>query len=58
MLNYNLTRLTPTALDVQIQFNEPQSITQSKVEPDVLKVDFKMSGLFIDKNDYQTFEED
>lgn len=49
--------MTPRALDVQILFNAPSNITLSRVEPDILKVDFKMSDLFIDETDFQTFED-
>lgn len=57
LLKYNLTRLTPTALDIQIIFKEPQSITLSRVEPDLIQVEFKLSAIFMDKQDFKTFEE-
>ena len=38
--DYKLTRMTETAMDVQIDFNMPGQITRSKIEPDILQIAF------------------
>lgn len=38
--DYKLTRMTETAMDVQIDFNMPGKITRSKIEPDILQIAF------------------
>ena len=52
--DYWLTRLSKTTFDVQIDFKEPDQISRSKTEPDVLHVMFTEQGskFFIDSDDF------
>ena len=46
---YNLTRLTDTAMDVQIEFEYPNALATSQSDPDSLKIGFKNAAFFIDR---------
>lgn len=54
---YNLTRLTETAMDIQVKFIKPTLITQSAAEPDEISVRFKESSMFMDGKDFEQLED-
>lgn len=50
--NYTATRLTNSALDIQVYFTWPLNITRSVAEPDDILVRFKKGRLFMAEDDF------
>ena len=50
--DYYATRLTKRSLDVQIDFIHPESLAQSKQDPDKLKIEFIHGEFFIDEKNF------
>ena len=49
---YDVTRLNSWAMDIQIDFKRPESITVSTAYPDFLGIDFLYDDLFIDETSF------
>ena len=49
---YDVTRLNSWAMDIQIDFKQPESITVSTAYPDFLGIDFLYDDLFIDETSF------
>ena len=56
--DYNLTRLTEYAFDLQVWFQKSSSITMSIKEPDQLFIKFKEPLMFMDSIDATQLEVD
>ena len=54
---YDVTRSTSTAIDIQIEFTQPQSITVSSFEPDLLEIDFLYDQIFIDERSFAPLDQ-
>ena len=50
--SYSLRRMTEIDFDIELEFLQPEKITQNIAEPDYLILNFTKPGLFIDKNDF------
>ena len=45
--DYKLMRITPTTMDVKIDFDLTQEVPQRKAEPEILVVKFKNTDVFL-----------
>ena len=43
-------------MDIQVNFAMPEKITESLMDPDSIKVKFKIGQLFVDKKDFNHIE--
>ena len=50
--NFTLTSISQRSMDIKLNFEMPEKITQSIAAPDELFVKFKKNLIFMDKNDF------
>ena len=46
--NYTLTRLEPQAMDIEINFEQPDKLASVASDPDLLRVKFINNNMFMD----------
>ena len=56
--DYKLMRITPTSMDVKIDFDLTQEVPQRKAEPEILVVKFKNTDVFLGQKDMSILFED
>lgn len=54
--DYYATRISENLIDIQVDFEHPELVTQSISEPDTLLIELVNGSIFMDKNDFQQLE--
>ena len=56
--DFYATRLTRYAIDIHIDFKQPESISVSQLEPDQLKLNFTLGKIFMESVDFTELKQD
>ena len=51
--DYYATRISERLIDIQIDFEHPELVTQSISEPDTLLIELVNGNIFMDKHDFK-----